>query len=99
MQTIAYLRVSTGGQDLAQQRLAILDYARTHRLTVDDVVEARGSAGSPAQRAQLLELLEALHPGDRLMVSEVNCRAWEEASGRFYKSSINCFRGASTSWR
>jgi DNA invertase Pin-like site-specific DNA recombinase len=71
MQTIACLRVSTGGQDLAQQRLAILDYARTHRLTVDDVVEARGSAGSPAQRAQLLELLEALHPGDRLMVSEL----------------------------
>jgi DNA invertase Pin-like site-specific DNA recombinase len=39
---------------------------------VDDVVEARGSAGSPAQRAQWLELLEALHPGDRLMVSELS---------------------------
>ena len=28
MKTVAYLRVSTGGQDLATQKLAILDYAR-----------------------------------------------------------------------
>ena len=50
-QTIAYLRVSTGGQDLAQQKLAVFDYARQHRLTVDDFVEARASAGSSTQRA------------------------------------------------
>jgi DNA invertase Pin-like site-specific DNA recombinase len=35
MRTIAYLRVSTGGQDLVQQKLAILDYARQHRMTVN----------------------------------------------------------------
>ena len=27
MKTVAYLRVSTGGQDVATQKLAILDYA------------------------------------------------------------------------
>jgi DNA invertase Pin-like site-specific DNA recombinase len=72
MQTIAYLRVSTGGQDLAHQKLAIFDYARQHRLTVDDFVEARASAGSSTQRAQLLALIETLQPGDRLMVSELS---------------------------
>jgi DNA invertase Pin-like site-specific DNA recombinase len=72
MQTVAYLRVSTGGQDLAQQKLAIFDYARQHRLTVDTFVEARASAGSSTQRAQLLALIETLQTGDRLMVSELS---------------------------
>lgn len=72
MQTVAYLRVSTGGQDLAQQKLAIFDYARKHRLTVDNFVEARASAGSSTQRAQLLALIETLQTGDRLMVSELS---------------------------
>src|SRR6266702_5818323 len=68
--TIAYLRVSTGGQDLDQQKLAILDHARRHRTPVADFVEVHGSAGSPAQREQLLGLIETLKPGDRLIVSE-----------------------------
>jgi DNA invertase Pin-like site-specific DNA recombinase len=72
VQTVAYLRVSTGGQDLAQQKLAIFDYARKHRLTVDTFVEARASAGSSTQRAQLLALIETLQTGDRLMVSELS---------------------------
>jgi DNA invertase Pin-like site-specific DNA recombinase len=72
IQTIAYLRVSTGGQDLAQQKLAILDYARKHRITVDDFVEIHGSTMRATQRAQVLELIEALSPGDRLMVSELS---------------------------
>ena len=38
MRTVAYLRVSTGGQNLGQQKLAILEYTRQHRITVDDVV-------------------------------------------------------------
>jgi DNA invertase Pin-like site-specific DNA recombinase len=45
MQTVAYLRVSTGGQDLAQQKLAIFDYARQHRLTVDTFVMWLYSSG------------------------------------------------------
>jgi DNA invertase Pin-like site-specific DNA recombinase len=39
---------------------------------VDDFVEARSSAGSSTQRAQLLALIETLQPGDRLMVSELS---------------------------
>lgn len=51
-QTIAYLRVSTGGQDLDQQQLAILDYARRHRMPVADVVAVHGAAGSAVAREQ-----------------------------------------------
>ncbi len=70
--TIAYLRVSTGGQDLDQQKLAILDYARRHRMPVADVVAVHGAAGSAAQREQLWGLLERLQAGDRLIVSELS---------------------------
>jgi len=72
IKTTAYLRVSTGGQDLDQQKLAILDYARRHHMPVADVVEVHGSAGSPAQREQLLGLIDTLQPGDRLIVSELS---------------------------
>ena len=41
MATLAYLRVSTGAQNLDQQRLAVLDYAQKQRLTVDEFVETR----------------------------------------------------------
>ena len=44
MATLAYLRVSTGAQNLDQQRLAILDYAQKQRLTVDEFVETRRSS-------------------------------------------------------
>jgi DNA invertase Pin-like site-specific DNA recombinase len=43
MRTLAYVRVSTGGQDLNQQKLAILDYARKHRIRVRDFVETHSS--------------------------------------------------------
>ena len=72
MRTIAYLRVSTGGQDLGQQKLAILEYARQHRMTVDDVVEVHASTRRASQRAHVLALIETLSPGDRLMVSELS---------------------------
>ncbi len=72
VKTTAYLRVSTGGQDLDQQKLAILDYARRHRTPVADFVEVHGSAGSATQREQLFELIESLQPGDRLIVSELS---------------------------
>jgi DNA invertase Pin-like site-specific DNA recombinase len=72
MKTVAYLRVSTGGQDLATQRLAILDYARRHRFTVAQFVEARLSSRRERQREQIFQTIEALPAGDRLVVSELS---------------------------
>jgi DNA invertase Pin-like site-specific DNA recombinase len=72
MSTIAYLRVSTEGPDLNQQRLAILDYAQKHRVTVDEFVEIQRSSQHATHRAELMRVIEALKPGDRLIVSELS---------------------------
>jgi DNA invertase Pin-like site-specific DNA recombinase len=72
MKTVAYLRVSTGSQDLANQKLAILDYARQKHFAIDRFVEVQVSTRkSPAQR-RVEELLSTLHGGDRLVVSELS---------------------------
>jgi DNA invertase Pin-like site-specific DNA recombinase len=72
MPTIAYLRVSTGRQDLDQQKLAILDYAHAHRVTGDAFLETHHSSQRAVQKAELLRMIEALQPGDRLIVSELS---------------------------
>ena len=72
MATIAYLRVSTGTQDLDQQRMAIFNYAQKQRLTVDEFVETKRSSQHAAQRRELMERVEALQRGDRLIVSELS---------------------------
>ena len=72
METVAYLRVSTGGQDLATQNLAILDYARRHRFTVARFVEVQLSSRSARQREQILQTIDELPAGDRLVVSELS---------------------------
>ena len=63
MRTVAYLRISTGGQALDSQRLAILDYAHRHGLTVHTFVEAQVSSRHGAARRGLDTVLEQVHPG------------------------------------
>jgi DNA invertase Pin-like site-specific DNA recombinase len=72
MRTVAYVRVSTGGQDLASQRLAILGYAHRQGLTVDTFVEAHTSWRRPPGARGPDTLLEQLHPGNLLLVSELS---------------------------
>ena len=72
MKTVAYLRVSTEGQNLAAQKLAILDYARKHRFPVDTFVEAKLSSRRSLQKQQLFDTIEALQKGDRLIISELS---------------------------
>jgi len=72
MPTVAYLRISTGGQSLDSQRLAILDYAHRHGLMVQTFVEAHASARHPGAQQGVATLLEQLHPGDQLLVSELS---------------------------
>ena len=72
MKTVAYLRISTGSQDLANQKVAVLDYARQQNFIVDRFVEAQiSSRKTPAQRG-IEELLGTLSAGDRLIVSELS---------------------------
>src|SRR3954447_6606 len=72
MKTIAYLRVSTGSQDLANQKLAILDYARQQRFAIDRFVEAQASSRKGRDQRRIEELLNLLTAGDRLVVSELS---------------------------
>lgn len=72
MKTVAYLRISTGPQDLAQQKLAVLDYARQKRFAIDRFVEVQVSSRKGPGPRRIEELLGVLEAGDRLVVSELS---------------------------
>jgi DNA invertase Pin-like site-specific DNA recombinase len=70
--TVAYLRISTGGQDLDTQRFAILDYAQKHGLVIDTLVESQSSSRRTMGERGLRAVLDQLHAGDTLFVSELS---------------------------
>ncbi len=72
MRTIAYLRVSRDSQDVKNQRLAILDFARQERLAIDEFIELSISSRRSPKERKLDLLLERLKPRDTLIVSELS---------------------------
>ena len=72
MRTVAYIRVSTGGQGLESQRLAILDYAHRYGLTVQTFVEAQASSRHARAGRGVDTLLEQVQAGDLILVSELS---------------------------
>jgi DNA invertase Pin-like site-specific DNA recombinase len=72
MPTLAYLRVSKDTQDVTHQRLAILEFARRERLTVDDFIEVSVSSRRSLKERKVDLLLARLAPGDLLIVSELS---------------------------
>jgi DNA invertase Pin-like site-specific DNA recombinase len=72
MPTLAYLRVSKDTQDVNHQRLAILEFARRERLTVDEFLEVSVSSRRPLKVRKVDLLLARLAPGDILIVSELS---------------------------
>jgi DNA invertase Pin-like site-specific DNA recombinase len=72
MRTVAYIRIATGGQGLDSQRLAILDYAHRHGLTVHTFIEAQGSSRHMVAKRSLDSMLEQVQAGDLLLVSELS---------------------------
>ncbi|MDX9963626.1 recombinase family protein [Desulfobacter postgatei] len=70
--TIAYLRVSTDGQDLKNQKLEILEYAQQHAYTVNDWVEVKVSSRKSTKERLVDQLLAQLKTGDCLIVSELS---------------------------
>jgi DNA invertase Pin-like site-specific DNA recombinase len=72
MRTVAYVRISTGSQDLDGQRLAILNYAQRQGLTVDTFVESRVSSRHTALKRGLCIVLDQVHAGDLILVSELS---------------------------
>lgn len=72
MKTIAYLRVSSGSQDINHQRLAILDYAQRNRLQVDALLEVQSSSRKSLRERGIDNLFAGLQAGDLLLVSELS---------------------------
>ena len=71
MITVAYLRVSTRSQDLANQKLAILEFSQKRRFTVDEFIEARiSSRKSPLERR-----MRCIPDGRELKHTEVQNRS------------------------
>jgi hypothetical protein len=70
--TLAYPRVSKDTQDVTHQRLAILEFARRERLTVDEFLEVSISSRRSIKERKVDLLLAHLAPGDILIVSELS---------------------------
>lgn len=68
----AYLRVSTGGQDLNNQRYAILDYADRQGLRVDTWMEVKMSSRRTPKERRIDDLVDSMKPGDTILVSELS---------------------------
>ena len=72
MKTVAYLRVSTGSQDLATQKLVILDFTQKRRFTVGEFIASQASSQKSPIERRIEEMLGTLQSGDRLLVSELS---------------------------
>jgi DNA invertase Pin-like site-specific DNA recombinase len=72
MPTLAYLRVSKHTQDVNHQRLAILEFARRERLTIDEFIAVEVSSRRSAKARKVDVLLMQLAPGGTLIVSELS---------------------------
>lgn len=72
MKTIAYLRVSKDNQDVKNQKLAILEFARKDKMDISDFIEITVSSRRNPKARKIDRLLEELEAGDTLIVSELS---------------------------
>lgn len=69
---VAYLRASTGKQDLSHQKLEILEFARRQGLRVDEYVEITISSRKTSKQRRIDELVQMLDEADTLIVTELS---------------------------
>lgn len=70
MATVAYMRMSTAGQDGKAQRQAILEWAAKTGTRVDSWAEE--TISSRKADRQIVEIIESLQPGDTLVTAELS---------------------------
>ncbi len=70
--TIAYLRVSTSEQDVTKNQADILMLAHRKHLGHVQFVEETVSSRVPWRRRKIAQVLDTLHAGDTLVVSELS---------------------------
>ncbi len=71
-QTIAYLRTSTDKQDLNNQKLEILEWARKKDLKIDEFVQITMSSRKTRKQRRIEEVLQMLADSDTLIVTELS---------------------------
>lgn len=69
---LAYLRTSTDKQELDNQKLQILEYARQQSLDIEDYIAISISSRKSQQERRLGELQTRLKDGDTLLVTELS---------------------------
>ena len=69
---LAYLRTSTDKQDLNNQKVEILEYARHEGLHIDDFIAISISSRQTKRARRIEELLSKLDSGDVLIVTELS---------------------------
>jgi DNA invertase Pin-like site-specific DNA recombinase len=70
--TVAYLRASTDKQDLNNQKLEILEFARQHKRHVDEFIAITISSRKTSKQRRIDELLQTLGDSDTLIVTELS---------------------------
>src|SRR3954470_3856973 len=70
--TIAYIRASTDKQDLSNQKLEILEFARIKELKVDEFVQITISSRKTTKQRRIDDVLEKLANSDVLIVTELS---------------------------
>ena len=70
--TIAYLRASTGKQDLNNQKLEILEFCRKQDLKVDEFMKITISSRKTSKQRRIDEMLDKLAESDTLVVTELS---------------------------
>ena len=70
--TIAYIRASTNKQDIDNQKLEILEYARKQDLKVDDFIEITISSRKTSKQRRIDELMEKLEGSGILIATELS---------------------------
>lgn len=69
---LAYLRTSTDKQDLNNQKVEILEYARREGLHIDDFIAISASSRRSKRARRIDELRQKLVAGDQLVVTELS---------------------------
>jgi DNA invertase Pin-like site-specific DNA recombinase len=72
MAILAYLRVSTVLQDVDNQKLEILEFARRNALVIDDFVDVEISSRKSLKDRRIEEVITRLQRGDTLIVTELS---------------------------
>lgn len=69
---IAYIRASTDKQDVNNQKLEILEYARNKNIHINDFIEITISSRKTTKQRRIDELVEKLQTSDTLVVTELS---------------------------